>query len=1075
AELGDRRFRQLIARYLAAARAAVRRHGGREIDTAGDGMFATFDTPASALRAALESTTAVRAFGLEIRSGVHVGEVEQDPDGRVGGISVHFGARVMGLAGAGEVLTSRATSELSAGGDFQFEDRGTHELKGIPGRHDVVAVAGWRGAAVEPALALDEARRRRETATVPGEAPEGEHSTGGRGADARPFVGRAAEVDQLKGALSAATDGHGSLVLISGEPGIGKSRLIATIAELAEAKGWAVLVGRCWEGGGAPAYWPWIQVVRQAGAELSDLVGEASGAGAHAQTARDAVSESSDPDTMRFQLFDAVGRYLTQRARERPCLIALEDLHAADESSLLLLRFVAGAAKEHPLVLLGSYRDHDQRVRELAEVFGALATVGRRIRLQGLSPTEIAAFVTLMSGDTPPDAFASRIEEVTAGNPFFVGEILRELAVRGARPVVDDAGALPLPDEVRALIRRRMVGLSEDATEVLRIAVVVGREFDLRVISSASMLEPERIVDALAETEAAGVIVGGRESPGTYSFAHELLRETLYTDLPSSGRMKLHRTVAEGLEHLFRDDLEPRLAEIAHHLAAAAPLGDAERAVDFSIRAGDRSRAVLAYEDAAKLYERALRILGPTASSPDVTARIHLKLGDAHSRAGKVDEAQRSFDQAAEMARRSGWAETFALAALGYGAAEMRGSPGRPPAWIRSGGSTTSIALLEDSLAMLPADDSPVRAQALAMLAMELYTTERRDRGLALSREALEMATRLGDRDVLLDALHARHWALFAPDTVRERLANADQLLVVSTESRNDEFAFIARHARAHCFLELCDARAFHAEVDAMDELATRVRQPLYAWHVATLRGVEALLRGSMAEAEALPRDAADAAGLGEAPYVHYWLEYAERVALRWAEGRSGLVFERLAEHAARFPGIPRWREALVAADMGDHQAARRELERFAPDAFAALAWDGLWLLHACALAEAAVLVRDEDRAASLYELLLPFADRNAQAVATLPFGPVAHRLGMLATLQGRWDEANAHFELAERLCDGMVAPALRARVLIEHAGMRRRRAAPGDEQQAERMLGEAATLCDRFGLVGLVDRIRSG
>ena len=141
-ELGDRRFRQIIARFFAILRATVRRNGGREIDTAGDGMFATFDTPAAALRAALESTEAVRTLGIEIRSGVHLGEVEQDADGRVGGITVHMGARVTSLAGAGEVLTTRGTSELVAGAGFLFEDRGTHELKGISGRHALVSVSG---------------------------------------------------------------------------------------------------------------------------------------------------------------------------------------------------------------------------------------------------------------------------------------------------------------------------------------------------------------------------------------------------------------------------------------------------------------------------------------------------------------------------------------------------------------------------------------------------------------------------------------------------------------------------------------------------------------------------------------------------------------------------------------------------------------------------------------------------------------------------------------------------------------------------------------------------------------------
>ena len=1067
-ELGDRRFRQIVARFLAIVRSTLRRHGGVEIDTAGDGMFATFETPAAALTAAWEATAAVRSLGIEIRSGINLGEVERDPDGRVGGIAVHLGARVTSLADAGEVLTTRTTSELASGAGFLFEERGTRELKGIPGRHAIVAVVGSDGAALEPPLETEEARRRRATAT--GTSAPAERRTALQGESSRPFVGRASELDELLESLVDAVAGHGSLSLICGEPGIGKSRLITAVVEHAEAHGWAVLVGRCWEGGGAPAYWPWMQVVREAGGEFSRIADAEHVTPTPGRTHHDVVSNPTDPDTARFELFHGVERYLADIARERPSLIVLEDLHAADEPSLLLLRFVASSVREHPLVILGSYRENHTRVRELADLFGNLAKLGRRLPLRGLNSREVASFIALSSGDVPSDALAVRISGVTGGNPFFVGEIVRELAARGRLTSVEDSVALPLPEEVRAVIRWRVDDLSPEATILLQIAAVIGREFDLRVISAATTLTPDRRIDALTETERAGAIVERHDAPGTYVFAHDLLRETVYGDIPAAHRMELHRIVGGVLEDLFRDEPVPHLAEIAHHLVLAAPLGEAERAIEFSIRAADRSRDVLAYEDAAELYEQALRLLTPATAASLQTAQIHLKLGDVRSRAGDVEGALRSFEQAAMIARGLESTETFGLAALGYGAAELRASPGGLLTWLLVKDSTTSIALLEEALDSLPPNDGPLRARALAMLATELYSTDHRERRLAMSREAIDMATRLAHPEVLLEALRSRHWATFAPDTLHERLDNAQQMLLTATEAGNDEFAFFARHARAHCFLELCQTPAMEIEIEAMDQLAGRIRQTIYVWHVATLRGVRPLLDGHLAEAETRLRGAMEVSGLGDDTYVRYVFEYAELLAIRWAQGRLDDVLDRIAEHAVRFPQIPRWRDALVAVELGEEKAAKTEVERFAREGFSTM--PSFWLLHASTIAEACVLLRDERRAAILYELLAPYSDRNAIAVTAVPFGPVATRLGMLATLLERWTDAERYFERAKSLCDAMGARAIRARVLVEQARMLRTRDGMSDRARVEDLLSEAANLCEELELSGISERV---
>jgi class 3 adenylate cyclase len=489
AELGDERFRRLLTRWLASIRAILRRRSGREVDVAGDGLFAVFETPAAALRAALEATRVVRELGIEVRSGVHLGEVEQAPDGPVAGIAVHLGARIASRASAGEVWTDARTGELVAGAGFRFEDRGGHTLKGIEGPQALLAVVEMDGERIGQPLEEEEAAlRRAQAAGVSAGRRSGDPMAA---VEARPFVGRAREFDELRSVIADAASGRGALLLVSGEPGIGKSRLMEELARGAASDGWRILQGRCWEGGGAPAYWPWVQIVRAAGADFEELAPpEPEGGGG---------AGSIEPEAARFRLFDRVGRYLAQAAQEHPCLVVLDDLHAADEPSLLLLRFIATTAAEQPLVLLGSYREGDPRLHEIAEPFAELARLGRRIPLRGLTVDDVTNYIELVAGEAPPEDVAGRIRDVTGGNPFFVGEVVRTLAAEGRLLDADRTALFRLPEEVRALIRRRVAGLSREAVDSLRAAAVAGREFDLRIISTATTLTFDRLIDVIAE------------------------------------------------------------------------------------------------------------------------------------------------------------------------------------------------------------------------------------------------------------------------------------------------------------------------------------------------------------------------------------------------------------------------------------------------------------------------------------------------------------------------------------------------------------------------------------------------
>ena len=882
----------------------------------------------------------------------------------------------------------------------------------------------------------------------------------------RPFVGRTQELADLVSALEDAASSRGSLVLLTGEPGIGKTRLMSEFAQVAGQRGARLVTGRCWEEGGAPPFWPWMQVVRSLGGDLERLATLGDSRAGRARTASGVV-----PEGERIRLFDAVGRFLAAVSPDRPLLVTLDDIHAADEPSLLLLRFLGDALAETSIVLVASYREAEKRVRELGDVFAELARVGRRIPLRGLTSADVDDYVATLIGSRPTRHLVVRLHEITEGNPFFLGEIVRLLRAEDTLEGLDPTSTDPfrrVPEEVRALIRRRVATLAREAVAVLRVAAVFGREFDLHLLQRRSRLTPARFFNVIDDAVALGVIAELPATTHRYSFTHELVRETLYDDLPPARRLKFHREVGRLLESVYGEDLDPHLSEIARHLYLAAPLGDADQALEYLVRAGDRAAALFAYEEAAVDYRRALELLALVADvSGKRRSELLLRLGDAQWRSGNGAGARTTFEEAIEGSRRLGDGELLARATLRYVTA-LGGF--LLVARFEVGGS--GAGLLEEALAALPPGDGSLRAHLLAHLAREMWLGhEPVERRVAVSEEAIAMARRLGDSEALVTALHSRHWALTTPGMALERLAHAEEMLRVAKEKVDPEIEFLAHNARFHCFLELCDRRGMDAESQAMTELAERLRQPFYRWHAVCLRTLRATLDGRFVEAERLAREALELGWLRQSEFATYVFRYGQMLTIRWAQGRLHEVWPEIADHTERFPWIPNWRDALAAAELGDEQLARRELERHAGRDFADLPRDGIWLLHLCALAEACVLVGDERRALQLYELLLPHGDDNAVSYTQQSYGPVALRLGMLTALLGRWKETERHFTAALARCELLGARAIRARILLEFTRALAARAEPADRGRLEAMHDEAAQLCDEFGMDGLLQR----
>jgi class 3 adenylate cyclase len=1066
------RYGEVLGAHQRLLRDAFAAANGQEIDTQGDSFFVAFARAKDAVTAAIEAQRALSAHPwpgpdhLRVRMGIHTADPELGAN-RYVGLGVHRAARICAAAHGGQILVSNATRELIEDDlpeGVDLCDLGAFRLKDLERPERIYQVAA-SGLAVDfPPLRTSSAENGitafvgREDELAEAVAARGLGSDVQEALPVRPFVGREKELEELRTALDLVAARRGSVFLITGEPGIGKTRLMQEVAGLALDQGWRVLVGRCWEEGGAPAYWPWIQVVRAAGGEFERL----------AAPIPDSAPGGADPDSVRFRLFDAATRFLLGAARLRPLVIVLEDLHAADASSLLLLRFLGEAIDQSPVLVLGSYREGESRVHEQGRLFGELVRVSHRISLRGLSADEVETYAASVVGESVARSVALRLHGITGGNPFFLGELVRLLSVNGLLEPADERITDPMlrvPEEVRTLIRRRVADLSPEAMSTLRVAAVIGRGFDLRLLEHISHLSAPRLLDVLAEAVEAGALV---EAGTRYSFVHELVRETLYEDLPPSRRRELHLTLGRVLEELSHADLDEHLSEIAHHLALAAPLGDPDTAVEYLVRAGERASALLAYEEATLDYGRALALLDAAEdASAGRRGDLLLRLADAQWRAGDARAARMSFEQATEVGRRLGDPELLARAALGYVTAL-----GGFLLFARFDIGGTGAGLIEEALAAVPESDSPLRARLLARLALEMYSAnEPVERRVALSREAIEMARRLGDSEALVSALHARHWALTTPELVHERLTHSEEMLRVARETADWEAEFLAHNSRFHCHLELCDGRAMDAEIEAMTQIAELIRQPSYLWHTVCLRAVRATLDGRFDDAEQLAREALEIGRLRQTTYFAYMFRYAQLFAIRWAQCRLPELWGSIRSHSDRFPWIKRWRDAFAAAELGDEQAARAEVERHAARDFVDLHRDGLWLIHLSSLAECCVLTRDEHRGAQLYELLLPFAERNAVSYTQQPFGPVALRLATLAAMLGRWDEAERHFEAALDCCRMLGARAIGARVRYEYAAALLAR---GDHARAGSLLAEVGRLAEELGMTGLLERIET-
>jgi DNA-binding winged helix-turn-helix (wHTH) protein/tetratricopeptide (TPR) repeat protein len=906
-----------------------------------------------------------------------------------------------------------------------------------------------------------------------------------------PFVGRDRELAAMAAALVAARAKRPGLILLAGEAGIGKTRTAEEFLQRARAQGCTGIDSRCHETEGAPAFSPWLQVVRAAFehcaayAPLEELEPLRTRLAPILSDSSDRVSSDSpslathDPQAPRFRLFDGVTRLLERASVGQPLVLLIDDLHRADPASLRLLQFVIRDLRNAAILIIGTYRDTELSPDSTAAHL--LSTLIREPRarvlaLVGLSVQDVARYLSesnLAASNGAPAALShlsESLHDLSAGNPFFLMQIVQlhrfsDSQRSNVRSLASDA---PIPTAVRQAIARQIQGLPEAASRVLISASVMGREFNSGELAAALESPLDEILTAIDCAQSQRLLVAVDGHPRCYRFIHVLLRDSLYDGIDSLQRADLHRRIGEAIVRLSADDLFSRVSELAHHFLKAAELGDNEPALRYSILAARRATAQLAFEDACRHYRTAIALAPQTRATEPHRCELLLALGEAQLRAGERDQARNTFVQVAERTRVIGEPSLLARAALGL-------SPGLFAIEVGVIDSLL-ISLLENALDALGEGNGTLHSQLLARLAIALVWSDAETRRDALSREALAIARTVGDPATLALALIARHGVLWAPSKLRERIQVLDELGQVAARSADPGVAHLHRVLQIVLHAELGEIDRLDTLLEAFARTAEAQHDPHVLWYAELFKSVRAAMQGR--------RDAADKHARASVEYGQRVRDsnamnaYAAQLTLRnLQDGSAEQILEAVRKQVEAYPSMHAWRAglALICFESGDAAEARLQFEILAVRDFAPLPWNETGAITLVLLAEVCAALEDRRRAALLYEILQPASSHFAMVgFFSVFYGSIAHFLGLLAATLGRHDDAVGHFEFALRQNDRVGSPPFVAQTQYEFARFLLRGGASEDRARAESLAGKALATANRLGLGGLQSKLNS-
>jgi class 3 adenylate cyclase/tetratricopeptide (TPR) repeat protein len=1072
---GDEAAQEILRAQRELVRAQVKRHSGHEVKSLGDGFMVAFASARRAVACAVGIQRALEQHNrqhpdeqVRVRIGLNTGEVIQEEEDLFGE-AVNAAARIAAKARGGQILLSETVrGVLGRAKDVELADRGRFRLKGFPER--------WR---------LYEVAWQEEVATAPVAPPPLLERT--------PFVGRESERGSLRRLLDQAVRGQGALVMIGGEAGVGKTRLADELLLEARQRGVLAWTGHCYEMEGAPPYAPFVEILETAARVIP------------AATLRDALSDSAPevakllpglrrifpdiapplelpPEQERRYLFNCVLEFVQRAAQRQPLLLTLEDLHWGDDSTLLLLQHITQRLQEMPVLILGTYRDVELDVaRPLAEALRELTRqrLAHDLALKRLPQAEVVAMLRALSGQEPPASLVQEVYRETEGNPFFVEEVYKHLAEEGK--LFNEQGRwradlsiseLEVPRGIRLVIGQRLERLSGPCRRVLTTGAVIGRSFSFELLRALGEADTDAILDAIDEAERAHLITStaeGREA--RFSFAHELIRQTLLSGLSLPRRQRMHLRVAEAIERVHARTLEEHAGDLAYHLYQAGTAADPEKTAHYLTLAGDQAMEAAAFEDALRHYENALS-LQPADDRPG-RADLLYKRGLALRSLGRWEEALADWGKALDI-----YEELGDVGAVGRVSVDVTYQ------LVWGARFEESLEIIQRGLAALGEGVSAERCRLLGTMGDMFSAAGQYVAASSLLAQSLAMAEELGDQRLLGEILghkachhyyHAQYReALDAGMRAAELLRSSGDLWNLADTlwttqgsllllGRQDEAAKIGQEleglaARVGHLGALVFARAFRAFRELM------LTGDIDAWQESAPDNLEL----------------ARSIGFSLVSYFHMCLGLGHFWGGQWEEALQEFQEAVKLEPAGFGVGAAPGCLFLFKAYAGDSDGALRILgeKRDNLPRPSQANTQGAWIMLETAVEGLAVL-GERKEASELNSLVLEAIDGGA-LLRDSGIGLLQTVAGIAAAAGGQWEKAEEHYQIALRqaheLPHKLEQPEVRrwyARMLIDRArsvhpepveGRPSKRSA-ADLEKARQLLTEAVAMYRQIGM----------
>lgn len=1043
ARAGEDRSERCRREHFAAAQDAVAAHEGTIVKTLGDGVMAVFDSAAGAISAAQLLRVQTIMFkrtntdALDIRIGVASGDVSVEDDDYFG-VPVIQASRLCSIADPNRILVTDIVRAIAGDREgLAFGPVSEYSLKGFDAPVAACEVLGTPGSPEDDAAAL--------------------------------FVGRERELVALRSSLEVALGGHLSVVLVSGEPGIGKTAIVEQLAGEALDRGATVHWGRGWEDGDAPPLWMWSQLLRSVSevVSLGDLAGEVGPDVAdvvHSLLGSRGAAESVDVarrDDAQLLQFDAVSEFLATVSRRSALVLVLDDLHWADPASLALLRFVAQDRRPCRILVLVTYRDTEPDGPQQHETVATLARAAHAVHLplEGLALDEAARVAQSCLGRSVGDDHVAALHRGTDGNPFFITQIARlQRELDPDDPTLDE---LPVPRTLDEVITRRLSMLPQGCVDVLEVAAVIGREFSLEQLSALSCLDGLSLTPMLDTLERSRVLTPA-SGVARWTFTHDVLRSTVLAGIGAATRAALHLEIAEAFVTLRAEGVSVDVEALAQHFARCGTVGGRREGYAYAREAAERAQALFAHEDAARQYALALELGGDLVAADE---RLELRLEEANERflAGDHEGARSAALDAGQLARSTADPGSLARVAFVLSRAGSR--------WITD---PAAIALVEEAIATLPPGDTPMKVALEARLAMEYFFSDP-ERARSLSEDAVRRARTHDDDNALLDALVARRLAIWTADGVDELLEVGSEIIELAPRVDRPEMASQGHFARRAAFHQLGDFVGMEREMLAVGLLAEEQHIPVdHAWVIA-FGAMKAATEGRYSDADReldranqIAERANDAQLSVQLVPLQTWLAREQR--------RFDEAFELVAAARAYQPDSIMVEAATLGTSSSVGDAVPRERLHRLVDRLGVPGRDWLWL---AAVAEASVCAHRADDAVSAATLgrhLEPYAalGRIVTCGAILGFGAASYYAGLCAVTVGDLDRAIASLDASIQENERMGARPWLLRSLVASATALGLRGSGEDGKRRNERIEQASVLSEQLEPSLAVDEFRA-